>query len=67
MELPINYKEFIINELYSDSLNTEQITKLFNLYNHYVNPSQPEYGKSCFTCINKVVNAVKSAYPKDQL
>lgn len=61
-ELNDFYKDFIKNRLYSDNLTNEDITTLFNLHNNFVDVMAPEYGKSCGSCVKRVLKKVRSFY-----
>ena len=41
--------------------NPEQVTRLFVLHN-YIFPDKPEYGKSCGSCVKRVMNKMKEHY-----
>ncbi len=59
-----HYTNFISNKLFLEDYNftNEDITLMFNLHNHQVNPLNPEYSKSCAPCVKRIINACRAHF-----
>lgn len=58
------YQIFIKTRLHSNEpWSPSEIELLFNLHNHHVNPDNPKYGQHCSSCVQTVLDSVRSTYP----
>ncbi len=63
MELIKQQKDWIRDNIVNNpNITPEQYTILFTIYNEVINPQQPEYGRTCGACKNKVITETLNKY-----